>query len=267
MTKLAAVCLAMMVVGCGHRQKKDDDTLAVAGHQPGWKPGMGPRDSSSGPEIKLDNELGILNTSDVEDTIAAHFASLRGCYSHAGRAQRYAGGRVLLRFLVGATGHTNDVLVVESDLGNFKVERCLVHVGRSITFKPPEGNKATTFDYPIEFRPSGRSQVLNLDGGLKVEHDLSVRMHQLANCGRLAEKPVAAIFYIEPNGMVGSVGLAGAGALDEGSGNCIVHTMQKWHMSATLPGHVLRCNFNIPPLIASNEAPGRAGPLARHRRH
>ncbi|HEY2903524.1 MAG TPA: TonB family protein [Polyangia bacterium] len=266
MTKATAFLLAGMVVGCGHAQKKDDDqALAGGGHRAGWKPGEGPGDSSPGTEIKVDSELGVLQTADVEDTIAAHFENLRGCYRHAGRAQRYAGGQVLLRFLIGPNGKPDDVLVAESDLGNYSVERCLVHVGRDIAFKPPEGHKATSFDYPIEFRASGQAPVLNLDG-LKVEHDLSRQRHQLAGCGAPATEPVAAIFYIEPNGLVGSVGLSGASPLDEGRGDCIVHTIQKWHMSATLPGHFLRCNFSIPPVVASAELAAKStSPLARRR--
>jgi TonB family protein len=74
-----------------------------------------------------------------------HFDEIRSCYQRAGKAQRYAAGKVTLRFLVSGAGQTDDVLVVESNLGNYGVERCLVEVGRRITFKAPEGKKATTF--------------------------------------------------------------------------------------------------------------------------
>ena len=232
---------------------------------------MGPRDADKG-DVNIQYEVGVLDTNEVEDAIARHIEQMKGCYGVAGKAQRYAGGRVLLRFLVGASGKPDDVLVAESDLGNYGVERCLVRVGRSIAFKAPEGNKATTFDYPIEFRAAGASPVLNLDG-LKVEHDVSLHLHQLADCGRLSNAPVAAIFYIEPGGAVGSVGFAGATPLDEDTGDCMAQTIQSWHMSATLPGHVLRCNFSIPPVIASAEPPlikstPRPGPApTKRRRH
>ncbi len=265
MKKWAAV-LVLTALGCGHGENRQDDLAAAGGrHRAGWRPGMGPGGSGRS-DIKIDNEMGVLDSGDVEDAIARHFDDLRDCYRQAGKAQRYAGGRVLLRFMVGGTGKPDDVLVAESDLGNYGVERCLVHVGRSIAFKAPEGRKATTFDYPIEFRASGQAPVLNLDG-LKVEHDLALQMHQLADCGRLANQPVAAIFYIEPNGLVGSVGLSGATPLDEDTGDCMVQMIQTWHMSATLPGHFLRCNFSIPPVIASAEPPLiKSPPLTVRRR-
>jgi hypothetical protein len=142
--------------------------------------------------------------------------------------------------------------VVESDLGNYGVERCLVDVGRRIAFKAPTGNKPTTFDYPVEFRSTEEMAVLNLDGP-KIEHDISGLLPRIAACGHLASDEVTAIMYIEPNGFPGSVGLSGATNLDEGVAGCIIHTIRRSKMSAALPGHVLRCNFSIHPVVATAE--------------
>ena len=79
--------------------------------------------------MQLDSELGVLETEDVEATLQRHFEDIRACYQRAGKAQRYAGGRVLLRFMVNGDGAAQDVLVFESTLGNYDVERCLVEVG------------------------------------------------------------------------------------------------------------------------------------------
>jgi hypothetical protein len=89
--------------------------------------------------------------------------------------------------------------------------------------------------------------------GLKIEHDLAAFLPQLASCGRLAKDTVAAIMYIEPNGFPGSVGLAANVALDEDAADCAVQTIQRWKMSAVLPGRVLRANFTIPTYFASAE--------------
>jgi TonB family protein len=208
------------------------------------------------PSMRVDNEMGVLETADVEDTLQARFDDVRACYERAGKAREYAGGRVLLHFLVDGTGHAEDVWVVESSLGNYEVERCLVGVGRSVAFPAPSGHKATTFDYPVEFRSTREMAVLDIDG-LKIDHDLATFLPQLATCGRLAKEPVNAIMYIEPTGFPGSVGLATGGALDETAGECAVRTIQRWKMSATLPGKMLRANFSIPVYFASVEAPPR----------
>jgi len=220
--------------------------------------------------MTIDNELGVLDTEEVEATMRDHFDDIRGCYQRAGKAQRYAGGRVMLKFIIGGDGLSQDVLVIESTLGNYDVERCLVEVGRRISFHAPAGHKSTTFEYPVEFRSTNQLAVLDVDG-MKFDHDLSVFLPQLAACGQLAAVDASAILYIEPNGFPGSVGLSAGTTLDEDVGDCMVQTIRRWKMSATLPGRVTRATFNIPPVIATAEAtPSRrasASGAGHRRRH
>jgi TonB family protein len=204
------------------------------------------------PAMKVDNEMGVLETADVEDTLQARFDDVRACYERAGKAQEYAGGRVVLHFLVDGTGHAEDVWVVESSLGSYAVERCLVEVGRSVVFRAPSGHKATTFDYPVEFRSTAGMAVLDIDG-LKIDRDLAAFLPQLSACGRLSNEPVNAVMYIEPSGFPGSVGLATDAAIDESAGHCAVKAIQRWKMSAALPGRVLRASFSIPVALVSAE--------------
>jgi TonB family protein len=226
------------------------------------------RQAQPGTDMELQSELGVVETVDVEEVLEGHFEEIRGCYQRAGKAQKYAAGKVTLRFLIAGSGQCDDVLVVESDLGNYGVERCLVDVGRRITFKAPTGNKATTFDYPVEFRSTQEMAVLNMDGP-KMEHDISGLLPRIAACGQLASDQVTAIMYIEPNGFPGSVGLAGATNLDEGVAGCIIQKIRRSKMSTVLPGRVLRCNFSIPPLLASAEPTSRhaASSVVSHKRH
>jgi TonB family protein len=213
----------------------------------------GARRRSDGPAgMKVENEMGVLETADVEDTLQGHLEDVRACYQRAGKAQQYAGGQVLLRFMVGGDGRVEDVWVVESSLGNYSVERCVVDIGRHVVFDAPSGHRATTFDYPIAFRSTAELPVLDVDG-LKIEHDVATFLPQLASCGPVAKQAVAAMIYIEPNGFPGSVGLAAEAALDEEAASCVVQLVRRWKMSASLPGRVLRTSFNIPTYIASAE--------------
>ena len=252
---LAALVGAVALTGCAtddeaRRAADEQERLARAAH--GSAPKRRARDVDPTPGMNVDNELGVLETADVEDTLQARFEDVRACYERAGKARDYAGGRVLLHFIVDGTGHAQDVWVVESSLGNYDVERCLVGVGRSVVFPEPTGHKGTTFDYPVEFRSTREMAVLDIDG-LKIDRDLAAFLPQLAACGPLAKEPVNAIMYIEPTGFPGSVGLAVAAALDETAGQCVVRTIQRWKMSATLPGKMLRANFSIPVTVASAE--------------
>jgi TonB family protein len=250
------------LVGCATSDEAGEDdgesggAVARAARQDRERARESRRRQDPVPGMKLEHEVGVLETADVEDTLQGHFSDVRACYRRAGKAQQYAGGRVLLRFLVAGDGHAADVWVVESSLGNYSVERCLVEVGRRVVFGAPGGGKATTFDYPVEFRSTNQVTVLDIDG-LKIDHDLAAFMPQLAACGPVAKESVAAIMYIEPSGFPGSVGLSAGTALDEDAGDCVVQIIRRWKMSAVLPGHVLRANFSIPTVIATAEPPAR----------
>jgi len=142
---------AVLGIGCGGDKAARKDAeggpeYAMARRKAAPKP------VDPGASMTLDNEIGVMDTDDVEATLQEHFEDVRNCYERAGKAQRYAGGKVLLRFMVAGDGTAQDVWVLESSLGNYDVERCLVDVGRKIHFHAPHGNKATTFEYPVEFR-------------------------------------------------------------------------------------------------------------------
>ena len=252
-----AVALLLGVAAAGAGCGSDKAARNAGGPEHAMKrhaaPEPEPADTSG---MALDSEMGVLDTADVEAVLSRHFEAIRDCYQQAGKAQRYAGGRVLLRFMVNGDGSAQDVLVIESTLGNYDVERCVVGIGRKIAFPAPTGNKGTNFEYPVEFRSSNQMAVLDIDG-LKVEHDMLVFLPQLASCGQLAAEAASAIMYIEPNGFPGSVGLAANVPLDEDVGDCIVQTIRRWKMSAVLPGRAMRATFSIPPTLATADASRR----------
>ena len=252
---------AFLGIGCGGdkaaRKNAEGGPEFALAHRKAPKP------IDPGASMTLDNEIGVMDTDDVEATLQEHFDDVRACYARAGKAQRYAGGKVLLRFMVAGDGAAQDVWVLESTLGNYDVERCLVEVGRRIHFHAPNGNKATTFEYPVEFRSESGMEILEVDGP-KIDRDLATLLPQLAACGQIASEQVNAMVYIESNGALGSVGLATAAAIDEDAGDCAVQTIRGWRMSVGLPGHVVRANFRIPPSITTAEASRHT--LAHHRR-
>lgn len=211
--------------------------------------------SAGAREMGLQNEMGVYDSADIEETMAGHMEEVRACYGRAGRARRYAAGKVNLRFMVSGAGKPQDVLVVSSDLGNYDVERCLVEISRGVQFPAPAGHKPTTFEYPVEFRSTREMQVQDLDDSVKIDRDVAAFMHSLASCGAVTANGAQASFYVDPNGMIASVGLASDAVLDEEAGGCVVREMRRWRMSATLPGRMLRCRMSIPAVIAGGELP------------
>jgi hypothetical protein len=115
------------------------------------------REDDASPEMGVSGDEGTLNTADVESAIAQHKSELLDCYNLARRGAQRPAGRALLRFFVDGKGEVVDVAILESTIGNPRVERCLADIAIGVTLRPPMGRKPTTFDYPFEFRVSSRS--------------------------------------------------------------------------------------------------------------
>jgi hypothetical protein len=74
---------------------------------------------------------------DVRITVSRYAAQMRRCYDHALRDQPGLGGKLVVRFRVGASGRARTVQFVsgESTLHHAGVERCVARVFRAMRFR------------------------------------------------------------------------------------------------------------------------------------
>jgi len=178
--------------------------------------------------MAFDAEQGYLSEADAEEAIKRRWRQLVGCYEQAGPVRDFASGVVKLRFVVDGDGRAVDVYVLESHLGSFEVERCLVSVGRSIVFPRPQGGGRTPVEYSMEFRSSGGIPVVDLPDG-ELTGQLSTWLPRLAaECRDLAVADVMVTLYIEPHGNVRSVGLASAASLSDEAALCLSRSLLRW---------------------------------------
>jgi outer membrane biosynthesis protein TonB len=176
--------------------------------------------------LQVTGEQGFLSQGDAEAAIQRRWSELVRCYEEAGSARDFAGGPVQLRFFVDAQGRVADVHVLESRLGNFDVERCLVRIGRTILFPRPQGGLQTSFEYSLEFRSSGAQPVVDLPGGA-LDQALAASLAQVtAECGPIGGE-VTATLYVDPLGTVLSVGLASSGPLPEELAACLARSLRR----------------------------------------
>jgi len=189
-----------------------------------WSPA--PPADSENDGLQLTGEQGFLSQGDAEAAIQRRWSELVRCYEEAGSARDFAGGPVKLRFFVDVQGRVADVHVLESRLGNFDVERCLVRIGRTIAFPRPQGGMQTSFEYSMEFRSSGAEPVVDLPGGA-LDQALSASLAEItAQCGPI-EGEVTATIYVHPTGTVLSVGLASSGPLPEPLATCLARSLRR----------------------------------------
>jgi hypothetical protein len=104
-------------------------------------------------EMSISGEEGTLNGADVNSAIRDHFGEIRECF-HIGHHAARPSGRLLLRLFVDGKGEVQDAAVLESSIGNQKIERCIADICLGVMFEHPAGNRPTTIDYPVEFRPA-----------------------------------------------------------------------------------------------------------------
>jgi hypothetical protein len=250
---LAAAAAIAVLVGCASKPPQQDRKVGRVGESSGYNasyrpgstllPGAGEKDDDG---LVVRNEKGALDQSEVDRILDRHSGALGACYDRAGAAQKYAAGDVLLHFFVSSTGAVSDVIVSQSALGNYAVERCLVFRGRKIVFPAPGGKKATDFEYSLLFRSSGELPVVDRDED-EYAQDFAQLAPQLAACGPLGSRRARAVVYVEPGGTVGSVGLEAEEPLDDDAALCVVEQIQGWPLPNS-GSHVVRTSFAVAPL-------------------
>jgi TonB family protein len=214
--------------------------------------------------VELQAEHGYISQEDAEDAIKDHWRDLVRCYDEAGAARAFAGGAVRLRFMVDLAGRVSAVQVLESRLGNFAVERCLVSVARTITVARPKGGTAS-FEYSLEFRSTGELAVIDLPEG-QLDGSITAWLPQLAaDCRQLGVDEMTATLYIEPHGVVRSVGFASTATLDADAADCVAQSLRRWNVPVPVKAGVCRTTLALHnrDLLDPPAPPPVARPAAR----
>lgn len=265
--------MAAVLPACGTAQPvPDSESESATSHgqsgrlSSGYRPGghaPGGEESRHDDDVALQNQIGSLNQGDVDRALEAQVPMLVSCYERAGDARRYASGEVRMRFLVASTGVVSDVVITESSLGHYMVERCLVVEGRKIKLPPPGGNAGTDFEYSLRFRSSGEDHVVQWDSD-SVRAHVATQTAALASCGVIGLEEIRAVMYIGPAGDVASVGLSSAAALDSNAAICAVEQMRKWRLSGD-GSHIVRTTFVLPSAAAMSAAKAAPEPSSNRR--
>ena len=155
-TVIAALALGWVAASCASSNaagwdKERQAREAARAARPTSIPQAKYEDDSSSPEMSVQGEEGTL--TDVNSALRDHFGEIKECFRIGHRAARPS-GRVMLRLFVDGKGEVQDVTVLESTIGNPHIERCIADICLGVMFERPAGNRPTTIDYPVEFRPA-----------------------------------------------------------------------------------------------------------------
>jgi hypothetical protein len=253
---LVGFVLTAILAGCASepevRPPRKEQRHARRARTSGWSTGEVSGDDQS---MGMEMSIGVLDERVVDRAMKPHIQALSACFSRAGEARKYLSGQVVMRFVVSATGDVSDVQVIRNGLGSFPVESCLVDHGKQIVFPAPEGRKPTDFEYSMTFESTGERSVIPWSGEELARHLYGIS-DDLVGCGAMGATDVDVVAYVEPGGLIGSVGFASQGSMDAAAAACAATAMRRVRISdAPTSGHssiVLRAVF---PMTLAFERP------------
>ncbi|MCK5733347.1 MAG: energy transducer TonB [Candidatus Latescibacteria bacterium] len=90
----------------------------------------------------------------IEAMITQHRAQIAYCYQRELKSNPGLKGKIVVRFTVRANGRITGAKVIQSTMGNAKVERCIVGIIRRFRFEAVGKEKGNlTYEYPFMFSP------------------------------------------------------------------------------------------------------------------
>lgn len=235
MTRLAAggVSAAVALAGCGggraHPAPAPVPPRAPATRAPVIEP-----DLESDDGVTVTTGKGHFEPAAVEAGLAPHRAALTRCYTERVGKRRWLGGHVLLHWDVAADGRFARVLLADSDLGAWPIEKCLLDIARGATFGVPVGG-AAELTLPLEFSSKGLPATWDIEQSAKA---VGGQLTKLATCAKakpgvrvVPPDEVAITLYVGPHGRAQSVGFASATSpLDDVWATCAEQAALAWHL-------------------------------------
>lgn len=195
------------------------------------KPVRVPIEDSTEPDdgVTIKTEHGHMEPSVVQAGIGPHEGELTACFTTKVRSRRYVGGHVVIHWDISGDGEVTKVVLSESDLGSWAIEKCLLEVARAASFGKPVGGKAE-FVIPLDFKALGQTTAWDEDRGGKA---LGKQLEALAKCSKKQTPPddVTITLYIGPHGATQSVGFASAATIIEDAwAECAEKAIMAWHL-------------------------------------
>lgn len=169
MRQVTPVCLVGVVAACGGAAARSTDPPAGPTRPPPTRVVV--EDEAASGEAAEDGvsfvrSKGSITREAIEAGIAPHQAALAECYTGKVGKRRWLGGNVVLQWVLQADGQIAAVRVVESDLGAWPVEQCLVDIAWGASFGKPNGG-AVDFTLPLEFSARGATSIWSEDQALR----------------------------------------------------------------------------------------------------
>jgi hypothetical protein len=225
---MRAFAVVVLALGCGGSAPPPADP-AAGGNTPTRTVIEDSTEDDSGDGVEIVSARGHMDPDAVAAGIAPHAAALEACYTSNLKRRQWLGGKLQLTWQITKAGDVTSVVVGDSDLGAWSIEKCLLGVARAATFAKPKGGDAD-FSLPFEFSAKGASVWWDEDIGIKA---VGKRVDALAKCGAEG-KPAAEVvitMYVGTRGKVQSAGFGSTAAVPEAWADCVAAVVEGWTLA------------------------------------
>ncbi len=181
-----------------------------------------------GTGVGVEADIGALNEGQVTSTFQKAQGAFGRCMDSGRSRLPYLSGSVHFKVRVGASGKANSAFLTRSTLGDHDTETCMLGALKSASWPAPVGGKEGiaetefTFDadgsvrQPVEWAPE--------DAGKNVRN----AREAFKKCARGAGAgKMTATLYVETDGSVLSVGLAGEDDGAERAASCVISALKE----------------------------------------
>lgn len=242
------LALVLFVAACG--SPKPAPVVAEAPPDNGNPDEVEDEAPSEDDELEVVSTRGKIDPDKVTMALQPHAGALEACYSdHVGR-RRWLGGGIELRWDVDADGKMTSVRLVQSDLGAWTVEKCVLEIARSLSFGKPKGGKAhitNRFDFS-----NGSGAVVWTED--QTTAAVNGKLKELAACAKGKTDPtnVTVTMYVGTRGKVQSVGFASPTGFDDAWADCVAGRAMAWALNDPR-GKVAKASFVYNPAAIAEE--------------
>ncbi len=202
--------------------------------------------------VEIVSTRGKIDPDAVTRAIEPHATALEACYAdHVGR-RRWLGGGIELRWDVGADGALTSVRLTHSDLGAWKVEKCVLAIARQLAFGKPKGGKAHV-SAPVAFSSGSGALTWSEDQAVRA---VGGRFKELGECAKAAAAAdpsnVTVTIYVGTRGKVQSVGFASPSGFPDAWADCAHDRAMAWALTDPR-GKVAKLSFVYNPAADSGD--------------
>lgn len=163
-----AVPLAVVVGACGSSPSPVEKPVEEAPKKVNRVPIEDESETGEAEEdgVTFVRTKGSISKEAIENGLAPHSVALADCYMSKVGKRRWLGGRVVLQWNLKGDGTVTSVKLVESNLGSWVIEQCMLDIAWSASFGKPSGGDVD-FTVPLDFSAKGAAAIWDEDQALR----------------------------------------------------------------------------------------------------